>query len=66
MASGIIKKIITDKGFGFIEYEQKDIFFHHSQVEDNAFDSLSEGQTVEFNVGSSPKGPCAEAVKVVS
>ena len=37
-----------------------------SQVEGTAYDSLTEGQTVEYEEGSGPKGPCAEHVKVVS
>ena len=66
MTTGVIKKLISEKGFGFIAYDQKEIFFHHSQMEEGSFDSLQEGQTVEFSVGSSPKGPCAESIKVVS
>ncbi|MDC0937186.1 cold shock domain-containing protein [Pirellulales bacterium] len=65
MPQGVIKKL-TDKGFGFIEGDRGDIFFHHSQVEGTAYDSLTEGQTVEYEEGSGPKGPCAEHVKVVS
>lgn len=65
MPQGTIKKL-TDKGFGFIEGDKGDIFFHHSQLEGAAYDSLTEGQAVEYNEGSGPKGPCAENVKVVS
>lgn len=65
MPQGTIKKL-TDKGFGFIEGDKGDIFFHHSQLEGAAYDSLTEGQTVEYNEGSGPKGPCAENVKVIS
>ncbi len=65
MPQGVIKKL-TDKGFGFIEGDRGDIFFHHSQVEGTAYDSLTEGQTDEYEEGSGPKGPCAEHVKVVS
>lgn len=65
MPQGVIKKL-TDKGFGFIEGDRGDIFFHHSQVEGTAYDSLTEGQTVEYEEGSGPKGPCAEHVKVVN
>jgi len=65
MPQGTIKKL-TDKGFGFIEGDGGDIFFHHSQLEGASYDSLTEGQMVEYNEGSGPKGPCAENVKVVS
>ena len=64
MPQGTIKKL-TDKGFGFIEGERGDIFFHHSSVEGTSYDSLREGQTVEYEEGRGPKGPRAESVKVV-
>ena len=63
MAQGTIKKL-TDKGFGFIEGERGDVFFHHSAVEGD-FDSLREGQKVEYEEGRGPKGPRAENVRVV-
>ena len=65
MSQGVIKKLIADKGFGFIEGESGELFFHHSAVEDGVFDTLQEGQTVEFTEGRGPKGPRAEAVKPV-
>ena len=65
MPEGTIKKL-TDRGFGFIEGDQGDIFFHHSALQDGNYDSLQEGQRVEYEEGSGPKGPCAENVKVVS
>lgn len=66
MSQGTIKKL-TDKGFGFIEGERGDIFFHSSAVEgDVNFDSLREGQHVEYTEGRGPKGPRAENVRVVS
>lgn len=65
MPQGTIRKLITDKGFGFIEGEKGDLFFHHSSVEGTTFEELREGQTVEFEEGRGPKGPRAENVKVV-
>ena len=64
MAEGTIKRI-TDKGFGFIEGEKGDIFFHHSAVQDVAYDNLREGQKVEYEEGRGPKGPRAENVVLV-
>ena len=64
MPQGTIKKLITDKGFGFIEGDLGDIFFHHSSLVEVAIESLQEGQLVEYEVGSGPKGPRAENVKV--
>ena len=63
MPQGTIKKLITDKGFGFIEGDQGDIFFHHSALVEIAIESLQEGQLVEYDVGQGPKGPRAENVK---
>ena len=64
MPQGTIKKL-TDKGFGFIEGEKGDIFFHHSAVQDVAYDNLREGQKVEYEEGRGPKGPRAENVVLV-
>jgi len=63
MAQGKIKKIIADKGFGFIEGERGDIFFHHSSLVDTTIEALQEGQTVEYEEGRGPKGPRAENVR---
>jgi CspA family cold shock protein len=66
MPTGTIKKLVADKGFGFIKTQDgKDIFFHHSVVADQGFDNLSEGQKVEFSIeqGSDKgKGPRAGSV----
>ena len=66
MPQGAIKKVITDKGFGFIEGERGDIFFHHSALVGIAIETLPEGQQVEYEVGRGPKGPRAENVKPVT
>jgi cold shock protein len=64
MAEGTIKKLITDKGFGFISTGgAKDLFFHSTAVEGVRFEELREGQTVTYTEGRGPKGPCAENVK---
>ncbi len=65
MAQGAIKKLVMDKGFGFIESQPNDMFFHHSAVEGIAFEDLKEGQVVDYNPGEGPKGPRAENVRVV-
>ena len=65
MAQGTIKKLITDKGFGFIAGEGKELFFHQSAVEGISFDELREGQAVTYNEGEGPKGPRADNVKPV-
>ena len=65
MSQGTIKKL-TDKGFGFIQGERGDIFFHSSTVDGGTFDSLYEGQAVQYNEGMGPKGKRAENVRVTS
>ncbi|MEO1845344.1 MAG: cold shock domain-containing protein [Roseibacillus sp.] len=65
MSQGTIKKLVTDKGFGFIAGDGKELFFHQSSVEGASFDELREGQTVEYSEGQGPKGPRAENVKVI-
>jgi CspA family cold shock protein len=65
MPEGTIKKLVSDRGFGFIQGERGDIFFHSSSVEGTAFEALSEGQRVEYEEGSGPKGPRAENVRLV-
>src|SRR5687768_13827508 len=54
VSQGTIKKL-TDKGFGFIQGDNGDIFFHSSAVEGAGFDSLYEGQAVQYNEGNGPK-----------
>jgi CspA family cold shock protein len=65
MAQGTIKKLISNKGFGFIEGENGELFFHSSAVENSSFEELREGQSVEYAEGQGPKGPRAENVRVV-
>ena len=65
MPQGKIKRLVSDRGFGFIEGEQgDDLFFHHSALQEGAIEELREGQVVEYEVGRGPKGPRAESVRV--
>jgi len=66
MHSGKIKKLVRDRGFGFIsDTDGRELFFHRSSVMDSAFETLKEDSKVEFEVEKSDKGPCAINVKVV-
>jgi cold shock protein len=65
MPQGTIKKLVMDKGFGFIQGERGDLFFHHSALDGTSIEELREGQQVEFEEGRGPKGPRAENVKPV-
>jgi len=64
MAKGKIKRLISFRGFGFIEGEDgKEVFFHRSGLQDTEFDSLREGQAVEFDVERGDKGLRATNIK---
>jgi len=65
MPQGKIKKLVADRGFGFVEADRGDLFFHHSEVQGITFEELQEGQTVEYEVGEGRKGPCATSVRLV-
>ena len=65
MAQGTIKKLISEKGFGFIEGDRGELFFHHSALIGTSIEELREGQRVEYDEGRGPKGPRAENVKPV-
>jgi CspA family cold shock protein len=66
MLSGTIKKLVPERGFGFIAAEDgKEYFFHRSGTAVN-FDSLMGGEHVSFEVEASPKGPRAGKVQLAS
>ena len=57
MATGQIKRLVRDRGFGFIRPEgaSEDIFFHTTAVKGMVFDDLAEGQQVEFDTENDPR-----------
>jgi len=64
---GKIKKLIRERGFGFITAEDsKDVFFHRSALAGEDFDALEEGTSVEFDLERGPKGHQAVNVRVGS
>ena len=65
MATGTIKKVVADRGFGFITAEdEKEYFFHRGALDSSLeFDRLVGGEPVEFEIEVSPKGPRAKSVK---
>ena len=64
MATGTIKKVVGDRGFGFITADDgKDYFFHRNALDSSLdFDRLNGGEKVEFDIEQSPKGPRASRV----
>ena len=64
MATGTIKKVVADRGFGFITADDtKDYFFHRNALDSSLdFDRLNGGEKVEFEIEQSPKGPRAARV----
>ena len=66
MHKGKIKKLVRDRGFGFIsDKDGREVFFHQSGLVETTFNSLSEDQQVEFEVEKSDKGPRAIGVRTV-
>lgn len=64
--TGTIKRIASNKGFGFIATDEgNEYFFHQSAYAGKRFDDLQEGQSVRFTVNQGPKGPRADDVTIV-
>lgn len=70
MSQGTIKKLVYDRGFGFISGDGPEVFFHKSAVEGISFEELREGQAVEYELdqgqqqGRRNRGPRASAVRL--
>jgi CspA family cold shock protein len=61
---GTIKRVIRDRGFGFIRStDGQEVFFHRSTLQQVNFDGLKEGVSVEFEMERGDKGPRATSVK---
>jgi CspA family cold shock protein len=65
MATGTIKRLVRERGFGFIlGQDGTELFFHRSALQGEGFDTLTEGQAVGFEVERGAKGPRAANMKV--
>ena len=66
MSTGTIKKVLSERGFGFIEAaDGKEYFFHRSGMDASVtFDSLMGGEKVIFEIEPGPKGPRAQRVRL--
>jgi len=66
MATGTVKWFNNEKGFGFIsQSDGADVFVHHSAIDMQGYRSLTEGQSVEFDVQEGPKGLQAANVRPI-
>ncbi len=65
MATGIVKWFNESKGFGFIAPDQggEDLFAHFSAIQGQGFKTLAEGQRVNFDVTTGPKGKQAANIQ---
>ena len=65
MTTGTIKKVVSDRGFGFIAADDaKEYFFHRNGLDSSLdFDRLTGGEKVTFEIETSPKGPRAARVR---
>ncbi len=62
--TGKVKWFNENKGYGFILSDDgaRDIFVHYSEIRDDGYRTLAEGETVEYELMDSPKGPQAKGV----
>jgi CspA family cold shock protein len=66
MVKGTVKWFNASKGFGFLSQENgEDVFVHFSAIQGDGYKSLNEGDAVEFEVTTGPKGPQASNVKKI-
>jgi CspA family cold shock protein len=67
MATGTIKNVVANRGFGFIRSDDdKDYFFHMSALPNGGFNACEVGSKVEFNPTQGKKGLRAENVQLIS
>ena len=65
MHTGKIKKLVRERGFGFInDTDGREVFFHKSSLVDTQFDALNGEEKIEFEIDNSPKGPRAVNIRI--
>lgn len=61
---GTVKKLVRDRGFGFIKcHDGAEVFFHRTALQNLNFESLKEGESVRFEVQQGDKGAKAVGVR---
>lgn len=67
MPTGKVKWFDNKKGYGFIELDDGsgDIFVHYSDILEEGFKTLSEGDAVEFEISESDQSRKAINVKKI-
>jgi CspA family cold shock protein len=66
MVKGTVKWFNERKGFGFLSQDDgEDVFVHYSSIQGSGFKNLTEGQAVEFEVQTGPKGLQAVNVRAL-
>jgi cold shock protein len=66
LATGTAKFVNTEKGYGLIaRQDSDDVFVHCSNIQGEGYESLNEGQRVEFDVAPGRKAPGAQNVRVI-
>ncbi|MDD5408976.1 MAG: cold shock domain-containing protein [Candidatus Omnitrophica bacterium] len=65
MNTGKIKKLVRDRGFGFIsDTDGREVFFHRNALVEAKFEDLTEEQSVSYDIEKSDKGPRAVNVRI--
>ncbi|MGP3638224.1 cold-shock protein [Streptomyces sp. 24-1644] len=67
MSQGSVKWFNPEKGYGFIAVDGgQDVYVHFSAIQADGYETLEDGQRVEFAIAQGPKGPQAEQVRVIA
>jgi CspA family cold shock protein len=69
MAQGTIKKLVSERGFGFILPEGElapgnDLFFHRNDVQGSGYEALREGDRVTYEIGTDERRGTPKATRV--
>lgn len=63
---GVVKWFNNEKGYGFIQFENKDYFLHYKEINGNGYKTVCEKDKVRFEPATSPKGLVAKNAHTLS